>query len=88
MNYKELHCERPYQRATIELNAYELWVIKDMFHKLENDEKYKDNEPFKNLRKEFFLLYHLVNDGFVGERTLEMIAEMVNKTEFKEQDNE
>ena len=41
MNYKELHCERPYQRATIELDAYELWVFQSMFNKLENDEKYK-----------------------------------------------
>ena len=52
MNYKELHCQRPYQRATIEFDAYELWVLQSMFNKLENDEKYKDNKQFKNLRKE------------------------------------
>ena len=88
MNYKELKCERPYQRATIELDAKELWVFQSMFNKLENDEKYKDNETFRNLRKEFFLLYHLVNDGFVGERTLETIATMINKNGFKELENE
>lgn len=87
MNYKELKCERPYQKATIQLDAYELWVLQSMFNKLENDEKYKDNEQFKNLRKEFFLLYHLVNDGFVGEHTLEMIAEMIEETKELQEQN-
>ena len=79
MNYKELICERPHQRATIELDAKELYVIKSMFKKLENDEKYILNEQFNNLRKEFFLLYHIVNDGFVGEETLNMLTEMVDR---------
>lgn len=76
MNYKELICERPCQRATIELDAKELYVIKSMFKKLENDEKYINNEQFNNLRKEFFLLYHIVNDGFIGNENLELLASM------------
>lgn len=85
MIYKELRCERPYQRATIELNSKELWLLMSMVHKSENEEKYKDNEEFKNLRKEFFLLYNIVNDGFIGEQTLEVLAEMVeeNKKEVE-----
>lgn len=86
MKYKELKCERPYQKATIELDAGELWLLQSMFFTLDKTDKYKDNKEFKNLRKEFFLLYNIVNDGFVGERTLEIIAEMVNKTEEKDGD--
>ena len=83
MIYKELHCEVPYKRATVELNAKELWLLMSMVHKLENDERYKNNEEFKNLRKEFFLLYNIVNDGFIGEYTLERLAEMVNKNKVE-----
>ena len=87
MIYKELKCERPYQRATIELNAKELWLLMSMVHTLENDERYKDNEEFKNLRKEFFLLYNIVNDGFIGEQCLEIVAEMVEKTKELQEKN-
>lgn len=76
MNYKKLECERPYQKATIELNAKELWLISNMFYHAEKTNRYKGNKEFENLRKEFFLLYNIVNDGFVGERTFECLKEM------------
>lgn len=84
MNYKELKCERPYKRATIELDAKELWLLTRMFHEAEKSDKYRDNEEFKNLRKEFFLLYNIVNDGHIGEWTLEILAKMVSNADLKE----
>lgn len=87
MTYKKLECERPYQKATIGLDAGELWLIQSMFFSLEKSGEYKDNKEFNNLRKEFFLLYNLVNDGFVGERTLEIITEMVNESKEEVQED-